>query len=65
MLGFFLIAKGQPMRLLFLGAIGLSVNIVCNFILIPRLGAPGGAWATVATEASMCAGLIILYQSRT
>lgn len=64
MLGFFLIAKGQPVRLLFLGAIGLIVNIVCNFILIPKLGAPGGAWATIITEASMCIGLTFLYQSR-
>lgn len=65
MFGFFLIAKGRPAQLLVLGMVGLVINIMLNLILIPSLGPVGGAWATVGTEASMCIGLICLYQTRT
>lgn len=64
MFGFFLVARGQPARLLVLGALGLFTNILLNFLLVPTWGAFGGAWATVGTESLMSVGLLVLYQKR-
>jgi O-antigen/teichoic acid export membrane protein len=38
-------------RLLLMTAIGLSVNVALNIVLIPRYGISGAAWATVLAEA--------------
>jgi len=51
----FLIARDRGrLTMHFFGA-ALPLNIAANLIAIPRLGGPGAAWATVATEAILTA----------
>ena len=45
-----LLALGRQMALLWLGLIGLGVNVGLNLVLIPRFSYDGSAAATVATE---------------
>lgn len=40
------------------------INVVCNFVLIPRLGGVGAAIATLVSEIMVCAiGLTLMYRS--
>jgi O-antigen/teichoic acid export membrane protein len=41
---------GLQWRLALYSALGMVVNLALNLVLIPRYGAYGSAWATVATE---------------
>jgi O-antigen/teichoic acid export membrane protein len=50
-----LIARRLEQRNLALASVTLLVNVGANLVLIPRLGGPGAAWATLATEATMTA----------
>jgi O-antigen/teichoic acid export membrane protein len=56
-LGHVLGAMGQQTRVLKVTVINAGVNIALNLILIPRYGAMGAAWTTVATE---ILGLILI-----
>lgn len=49
--GQLLIAANRLKPLLILAAIGLSVNLAANAVLIPRCGFVGAGWATLAAEA--------------
>jgi O-antigen/teichoic acid export membrane protein len=57
----FLIARDLGGKNLVLAAAMLALNVALNLLLIPRLGGPGAAWATVATEAALtgCCLLIL------
>jgi O-antigen/teichoic acid export membrane protein len=48
-----LIARDLERRNLLLAVLMLVVNTGANLILIPRLGGPGAAWATLLTEAAL------------
>ncbi len=37
-------------RAVFIMAIGVALNVTCNLVAIPRYGALGAAWATVASQ---------------
>lgn len=52
--GFFLVAQEKGKFLLRLYAVLVVVNILGNFIAIPRFGAMAAAWTTVGTEAIAC-----------
>jgi PST family polysaccharide transporter len=43
-------ALGLQWRLALVATVGAAVNVLLNLLLIPRYGAFGAAWATVATE---------------
>jgi O-antigen/teichoic acid export membrane protein len=51
----FLIARDLERRNLVFAAIMLVVNVTANLILIPRVGSPGAAWATLITELALTA----------
>ena len=51
-------------RLLVTTAIGLSVNVALNIVLIPRYGISGAAWATVSAEAVTVALLFVQVERR-
>lgn len=63
LLGFYLLsaAKNGQKKLLFVGAIGLCLNIILNLIIIPILGDKGAALVTVSTEALVTASLLWLF----
>jgi Na+-driven multidrug efflux pump len=44
------LSVGRERLLLRTALIGLAVNVGLNVLLIPRMGARGAAWATVAGE---------------
>jgi polysaccharide transporter, PST family len=46
----YLLGKNLVMHSFIFTFIGMSVNIVLNFILIPKYGAIGAAWATLVTQ---------------
>jgi O-antigen/teichoic acid export membrane protein len=46
-------------RLVYTTLVGLGANIALNFVLIPRLGIEGAAWATVLAEALTAAMLFV------
>jgi O-antigen/teichoic acid export membrane protein len=54
----FLIARNLEVRNLVLSALLLLLNVGMNLVLIPRLRAPGAAWATVLSEVAH-AGLAV------
>jgi O-antigen/teichoic acid export membrane protein len=49
----FLIARDLERRNLAFAALMLVVNVAANLLLIPRLGGPGAAWATLVTEIAL------------
>ncbi len=51
----FLIARDLERRNLLFAAVMLVVNVTANLILIPRVGSPGAAWATLITEVALTA----------
>lgn len=51
-------------RLLLTTAIGLSVNVALNIVLIPRYGISGAAWATVLAEALTVVLLLVQVERR-
>ncbi len=51
--GYTIIALGGQKRLLYLSLAALAVNLIGNFIFIPRWGGVGAAWVTLATEVVM------------
>ena len=51
-----LIAAGRDRVAMAISGAGLAVNLITNFILIPRYGAEGAAWTSVVTESTVAAG---------
>ena len=58
--GHLLIALGRPKANLYAMAAATAVNLALNFLWIPRYGAIGAAWATVAGFGVLSAGSLIL-----
>jgi O-antigen/teichoic acid export membrane protein len=58
--GTILIAKSVVRPLLAQNAVALLVNVVGNLLLVPRVGVIASAWLTVATEAIVCIGALLL-----
>jgi O-antigen/teichoic acid export membrane protein len=57
-----LIARNLERRNLLFAGVALAVNVGANLILLPHLGSPGAAWATLATEVTMtlcCLGVLL------
>jgi Na+-driven multidrug efflux pump len=42
-----LLAEGQVKPMLYVEALALTLNVIANFYLIPRLGAVGAAWSAL------------------
>lgn len=61
--GTLLTARGNMYFLNFVSAIGIVVNIVINFFLIPKYGATGAAIATVITQ-SLISAIQFVYSIR-
>ena len=59
----FLIARDLGRRNLTFAALMLLVNVAANLVLIPGLGGPGAAWATVVTEAALAAACLLALRS--
>lgn len=60
----FLIARDLERRNLLFAAIMLVVNVTANLIVIPRLGGPGAAWATLVTEVALTACCLAALRDR-
>jgi O-antigen/teichoic acid export membrane protein len=58
--GTLLTANGNLRQLNYMAAAGMVFNVVINLILIPRYGAYGSAWASLATQSIMAILQIIL-----
>lgn len=58
--GTLLTAGGYMRQLNTFAAVSLVLNIVVNMLLIPRLGAVGSAWASLATQSFMAVAQLLL-----
>lgn len=58
--GTLLTANGSLSQLNYLAAAGMVLNLLLNFLLIPRLGALGSAWASMVTQFIMAIVQVIL-----
>ena len=58
--GTLLTAGGRLRQLNTFAAASLAINIVTNLLLIPRLGAVGSAWASLAAQGFMAAAQLLL-----
>jgi len=54
-----LIAVGRERAYAVVLAVAATVNLAANFVLTPRLGAYGSAWAAVASDATVLAGCLL------
>jgi O-antigen/teichoic acid export membrane protein len=54
-----LLVESRQSLVLVAALVATAVNVVANLLLIPRLGAVGAAWATLATELSMALAALI------
>jgi O-antigen/teichoic acid export membrane protein len=46
-------------RAVFITAVGVALNVACNLVAIPRYGALGAAWVTVASQTFVALWLIV------
>jgi O-antigen/teichoic acid export membrane protein len=53
-LAYFLIAVGWQRVVPISAVVGVVVSLMCNFLLVPRLGALGAVYSSAATEVSIC-----------
>ena len=58
--GTLLTADGRLRQLNLLAAVSLALNIGMNMVLIPRLGAVGSAWASLAAQSFMATAQLVL-----
>lgn len=58
--GTLLTAGGRLRQLNTFAAVSLALNIVVNLLLIPRLGAVGSAWASLAAQGFMAVAQLVL-----
>ena len=56
-----LVALGRERAYALLTVLAAVLNILLNLLLIPLLAAKGAALATIATEATLCAGLALCF----
>jgi O-antigen/teichoic acid export membrane protein len=54
----FLIARGRERTYLVFAAMLLVLNVSVNLVAVPRMGGPGAAWATLATDVARALGCI-------
>jgi O-antigen/teichoic acid export membrane protein len=54
----FLIARGREREYLVFAALLLVLNVGVNLMTVPRMGGPGAAWATLATDVARALGCI-------
>jgi O-antigen/teichoic acid export membrane protein len=54
-----LIAVGRERAYTVVLGVAAAVNLAANFVLAPRLGAYGSAWAAVASDATVLAGCLL------
>jgi O-antigen/teichoic acid export membrane protein len=59
-----LIARNLERRNLMFAVLMLVVNTGANLVLIPRLGGPGAAWATLLTEAALTVCCAVVLRAR-
>jgi O-antigen/teichoic acid export membrane protein len=62
--GTILIAKSVVRPMVIQNAIALIVNVAGNLLLVPQFGVIASAWLTVATEAIVCIGAILLLRGQ-
>jgi O-antigen/teichoic acid export membrane protein len=62
--GTILIAKSVVRPMVMQNAFALVFNVVGNLLLVPPLGVIASAWLTVATEAIVCIGAILLLRGQ-
>lgn len=60
----FLIARDLERRNLAFAAIMLVVNVTANLVVIPRMGGPGAAWATLLTELALTLCCLVALRER-
>ena len=58
---FYSVQLGRPSIPLALAASSALINVALSFLLIPRLGFVGGAWATFASYAAVSAASVLLF----
>jgi O-antigen/teichoic acid export membrane protein len=59
-LGALMVASGQVASLNIIYIVGIGVNLLLNFILIPHFKALGAAFSTAVTEGIVLAGLLLI-----
>jgi O-antigen/teichoic acid export membrane protein len=55
----FLIARGLEWRNFAVSALLVAINVGLNLAIVPRLGGPGAAFATLVTEAALAIGCLV------
>jgi O-antigen/teichoic acid export membrane protein len=60
----FLIGRDLERRNLLLAVLMLVVNVSANLLIVPRLGGPGAAWATLVTEVALTICCLVALRSR-
>ena len=60
----FLIARDLERRNLQFAALMLLINVSANLLVVPRLGGPGAAWATLVTEVALTICCVIALRLR-
>lgn len=58
---FYSVQLGRPSIPLALAASSALINVALSFLLIPRIGFVGGAWATFASYAAVSAASVLLF----
>jgi O-antigen/teichoic acid export membrane protein len=60
-----LVAAGRMRSILGIAAAALGVNVIANFVLVPRLGIEGAGIATLVTEGFVVlGGIFVLHRAR-
>lgn len=60
-LGADIAARGRPVLLSYVAAVGLAVNVALNVVLIPRFGISGAAWASTISYSAVAVLTTIVY----
>ncbi|HWH94544.1 MAG TPA: oligosaccharide flippase family protein [Baekduia sp.] len=60
LVGTILVAKSVVRPLVIQNAVAIALNVAANLALVPSYGVAAAAWITVATEAVICAGGLIV-----
>jgi len=60
LIGTILVAKSIVRPLVIQNAVAIVLNVVANLVLVPDYGVAAAAWITVATEAVICTGGLIV-----
>ncbi|MCW2983836.1 MAG: hypothetical protein JWR63_1406 [Conexibacter sp.] len=60
LVGTILVAKSIVRPLVIQNAVAIVLNVVANFVFVPRYGVAAAAWITVVTEAVICVGGLVV-----